>query len=111
MIKNVPEPMTFPVHGVSPDPEFYRMIRETNLGGWPPASKFHDIPYPFGSLPGYLTSAGVIPPVNDDVIHGYIWSVEHKKYIIHAAVPGGRKDNNVKKVSAAVKKKKFKRRK
>ena len=84
MIKNIPEPGSFPVHGVSEDPDFYKMIREHNLEGWPPASQFHNTPYPFGHKQGYYTSAGVIPPVFDDVIHGYIWSEEDKRFVIHA---------------------------
>ena len=84
MIKNIPEPGSFPVHGVSEDPDFYKMIREHNLEGWPPASQFHNAPYPFGHKQGYYTSAGVIPPVFDDVIHGYIWSEEDKRFVIHA---------------------------
>ena len=92
LIKNVPEPLLYPVHGVSPDPEFYKMIRENNLGGWPPASQFHDT-YPFGTKHGYYTSAGVIPPVFGDVIHGYVWSEEDKRYVIHAKVGSERKKN------------------
>ena len=85
MIKNIPEPGAFPVHGVSEDPDFYKMIRKDNLGGWPPASKFHNAPYPFGYKYGYYTSAGVIPPIFGEVIHGYIWSEEDKKFVIHAS--------------------------
>ena len=40
---------------------------------------------PFGSLPGYLTDAGVIhPDSNTDPVYGYVWSAPLAEYILHA---------------------------
>ena len=46
MIKNIPDPFTFPVHGVSDDPEFYRVDEKAVKDGYTP-SKFH-LSCPFG---------------------------------------------------------------
>ena len=40
---------------------------------------------PFGTLPGYLTDAGVVhPDSNPEVINGYVWSPSCRQYILHA---------------------------
>ena len=73
--KNLPEPAKFPVSGVSPDPEFYQPTCT-----WHKGTKFtqHE---PFGTLPGLMTSLGVVTMPTEPV-HGYVWTGD--SWVIHA---------------------------
>ena len=106
MIKNVPAPFTYPVHGVSKDPEFYKIDEKKASEGYIP-SKFH-LSCPFGYKWGYETNCGVISTGCDQVLHGYAWSEDERRFILAAKFPNERK-NSRKKVMAANSNKKPKR--
>ena len=93
LISHIPDPTPQPVHGVHQDPAFYesKEVLKPHVPGTYPKrhtmivpSRFRDKD-PFGSLPGYLTDAGVIhPDSNTDPVYGYVWSAPLAKYILHA---------------------------
>ena len=72
-IDNIPKPNRYPVLGVSPDPDFYHKWYQTG-DPYKRSQKFLD-PAPFGSLFGYETDIGIVPP-STEPIHGYVWSEE-----------------------------------
>ena len=106
MIKNIPDPWSFPIHGVSNDPEFYKYDEKKAKNGYTP-SLFH-FPAPFGCTMGHLTDCGVIPPTCDQVLHGYAWSEDARQFVLHAQFPSEKK-NPRKKVMTANSNKKPKR--
>ena len=93
LISSIPDPTPQAVHGVHQDPAFYesKEVLKPHVPGTypkrhtmlaPPRFKEKN---PFGSLPGYLTDAGVIhPDSNTDPVYGYVWSAPLAKYILHA---------------------------
>ena len=85
-IDNIPKPSLFPVHGVSPDPDFYHKWYPSNEP-YKKIQKFRE-PYPFGAEYGYDTNVGVVLP-SSDPIHGYIW-VKGEGWKLHAVKPGER---------------------
>ena len=76
----LPSPEKFPVHGVSQDPCMYTLTtcRVTNTTH----SKWTSM-IPFGTLPGYMTSQGVVA-VPSQPVQGYLYSVELDKWVIAA---------------------------
>ena len=84
-INNIPKPNRYPVLGVSPDPDFYHKWYQTG-DPYKRSQKFLD-PAPFGSLFGYETDIGIVPPPTDPV-HGYIWSERYGSFVLHAVMPG-----------------------
>ena len=84
-IENIPKPSSFPIHGVSPDPDFYHKLARGE------GEYSHKIFYrfnrhsPFGSDYGYETHIGIVPPPTDPV-HGYIWCEGSWK--LYAVKPG-----------------------
>ena len=90
LISHIPDPSPQPVHGVHEDPDFYesKIVREMRPSGHcvpevKPSLFYRD--NPFGTLPGYLTDAGVVhPDSNPEVINGYVWSPSCRQYILHA---------------------------
>ena len=65
MIKNIPCPFTYPVHGVSNDPEFYKVDEKKASEGFIHC-KFQSS-FPFGYKWGYETNCGVISTGCDQV--------------------------------------------
>ena len=83
-IENVPKPSLFPVHGVSPDPDFYHKWYDSNEP-YKKIQKFRQ-PYPFGAEYGYETNVGVVLPSTEPV-HGYIWC-RGEGWKLYAVKPG-----------------------
>ena len=81
----LPNPEQCPIHSCSPDPEFYLDRNDPS---------FHcnyNFDYlasqngrPFGALPGYKTSLGIVA-VPSTPVGGYVYCQEVKKWVIHAA--------------------------
>ena len=91
-IENIPKPTYFPIHGVSPDPDFYHK--------WYPSAEPYkrDLkflkPNPFGGAYGYQTNIGIVPPPTDP-IHGYIWTEQYGgTFVLHAVKPGEGRSTN-----------------
>ena len=93
MIANIPDPTPQPVHGVHQDPAFYepKEVLKPHVPGTYPKRHTMSVPpkfrekNPFGTLPGYLTDAGVVHPnSNTQLVHGYVWSPSCNQYILHA---------------------------
>ena len=93
MIANIPDPTPQPVHGVHQDPAFYesKEVLKPHVPGTYPKRHTMSVPSkfreqnPFGTLPGYLTDAGVVhPDSNPQQVHGYVWSPSCQQYILHA---------------------------
>ena len=106
LISNIPDPTPQAVHGVHQDPAFYesKEVLKPHVPGTYPKRHTMSVPprfkekNPFGTLPGYLTDAGVIHPhSNTQMVHGYVWSPSMYKYILHAEFQRPEKEN-VKKV-------------
>ena len=106
LIGHIPDPEPQPVHGVHQDPAFYesKEVLKPHVPGTYPKRHTMSVPprfkekNPFGTLPGYLTDAGVIHPhSNTQMVHGYVWSPSMYKYILHAEFQRPEKEN-VKKV-------------
>ena len=106
LISHIPDPTPQPVLGCHQDAAFYesKEVLKPHVPGTYPKrhtmvmpSKFKE-KNPFGTLPGYLTDAGVIHPhSNTQMVHGYVWSPSLYKYILHAEFQCPEKEN-VKKV-------------
>ena len=87
MIKNVPAPFTHPVHGVSDNPEFYEVDEKKDYT----TSKFH-LSFPFGYKWGYETNCGIIATGCDQVLHGYAWLEDERRFILATEFPNKRKN-------------------
>ena len=107
MIKNISSPFTYPVHGVSNDPEFYKVDEKKASEGFIPC-RFQSS-FPFGYKWGYETNCGVISTGCDQVLHGYAWLEDERRFILAAEFPNKRK-NARKKVMEGNSNKKLKRR-
>ena len=81
-IENIPKPNSYPVLGVSQDPDFYHKRYDR---GDP--TKCFLSSYPHGALSGYETNIGIVAPPTEPV-HGYIWSDRYRSYVLHAVRPG-----------------------
>ena len=77
---SLPNPAHFPIHSASQDPNLY-LERE----GYYSTSKaeFDVSEAPFGTIPGYKTTKGVVP-VPDQPVGGYIYCLETNGWLIHA---------------------------
>ena len=93
LISNIPDPTPQAVHGVHQDPAFYesKEVLKPHVPGTYPKRHTMSVPprfrekNPFGTLPGYLTDAGVVhPDSNPQQVHGYVWSPSCQQYILHA---------------------------
>ena len=80
-IENIPKPNSYPVLGVSQDPDFYHKRYDR---GDP--TKCFLSSYPHGALSGYETNLGIVAPPKEP-IHGYIWSDRYRSYVLHAVLP------------------------
>ena len=80
-IENIPKPNSYPVLGVSQDPDFYHKRYDR---GDP--TKCFLSSYPHGALSGYETNLGIVAPPKEP-IHGYIWSDRFRSYVLHAVLP------------------------
>ena len=83
----LPNPELCPVHSCSQDPEFYQEKREYRNGSVFPTitepeflRKDRD---PFGALPGYKTSLGVVS-VPTTPVGGYVYCPDVKKWVLYA---------------------------
>jgi len=92
---SLPNPEQCPVHSCSPDPEFYvdrdSSLFRCNYNFGYLASQYGK---PFGTLPGYKTSLGVVA-VPTMPVGGYVYCPVSRKWVIHAetrlpASTGGR---------------------
>ena len=80
-IENIPKPNSFPVLGVSQDPDFYH--KRYDRGD---STKSFLSSFPHGSLCGYETDIGIVAPPTEP-IHGYIWSDHYTSFVLHAVKP------------------------
>ena len=78
-IGNIPKPDSFPVLGVSQDPDFYHKRYERD-----DTTKHFLKSFPHGALYGYETDIGIVAPPTDP-IHGYI--LRRGSWILHAVKP------------------------
>ena len=79
----LPNPELCPVHSCSQDPSFYQEEREYRFGSLEVSdSKFVNLTRqcgrPFGGLPGYLTSRGVVA-IPTTPVGGYVYCPDAKK--------------------------------
>ena len=82
----LPNPKLYPVYGCSPDPAFYeRKPKEVWSPGGPDYSLFES-QNPFGTLPGYHTSLGVVD-VPATPVGGYVYQPE-SGWVLHATQGG-----------------------
>merc|ERR1719431_2164052 len=86
----LPNPELCPVYSRSQDPEFYQEKREYWHGSKIPTvrdSEFLSLSRqygrPFGGLPGYRTSLGVVA-IPTTPVGGYVYSPEVKKWVLYA---------------------------
>ena len=89
----LPNPEAFPVLSASKEPEFYQM--QKGLYNSKESSKFSSLEKPFGTLPGYKTTEGVVQ-VPTNPVYGHIYCPVACKWLLHASLnpvggrPGGR---------------------
>ena len=87
---NVPKPTSYPVHGVSNDPDFYSKIVKLDYidywGNQRTLESSFKKKAPFGSLYGYQTNEGIVP-VPDVPVHGHVWSDHLHDWVLHAVFP------------------------
>ena len=69
--RNLPKPEAFPVHGCSPDSNFYEDAHILHEGRYEKA-KF-DLASPFGTKAGFETNLGIVS-IPDTPLHGYIYA-------------------------------------
>ena len=79
---NLPKPEACPVHGVAQDPDFYRV--KTSPFEDHTTYSLHRSKHPFGSLPGYHTTAGVVT-VPTTPVNGWVYSEELKRWVLYAS--------------------------
>ena len=88
---NLPKPQDIPLHGCHKDPNNYR--------------SWHESSYPFGSVPGFKTSLGIICcDAITEPIHGFIYNKEMGGWVIHANYNNKEKDVNFNKLKQVNKK-------
>ena len=97
-IRNIPEPVFYPVLGCSQDPDFYRqegMLTNPERNYYNKSLENRNYRYPHGGIYGYDTDVGIVP-VPDEPIHGHVWKNGHEirnrndgKWIVHAEVDDG----------------------
>ena len=97
-IRNIPEPVFYPVLGCSQDPDFYRqegMLTNPERNFYNKSLENKNYRYPHGGIYGYDTDVGIVP-VPDEPIHGHVWKNGHEirnrndgKWIVHAEVDDG----------------------
>ena len=87
---SLPNPELCPVYSCSQDPEFYLEKREYRNGSVIPTvsdpeflRKTRDNGRPFGGLPGYKTSLGVVA-VPTTPVGGYVYCPDSKKWVLYA---------------------------
>ena len=78
----LPHPEAFPVLSASKDPEDYQM--QEGLYKKTEPSKFSSSEEPFGTLPGYRTTEGVVQ-VPRNPTQGYIYCLKAHKWLLHAS--------------------------
>ena len=86
-LANLPKPQRYAVHGCEPDPNFYEKKKVDMGGGTHYLRSDYEgaMPYPYGSLPGFRTQAGIIAPFSHgEVVSGYIWSPDDEAWVLHA---------------------------
>ena len=86
----LPNPEPCPVYSCSQDPEFYQEKREYRNGSVIPTvsepeflRKTRDNARPFGALPGYRTSLGVVA-VPTAPVGGYVYCPDAKRWVLFA---------------------------
>ena len=84
----LPNPDLCPVYSCSQDPSFYQEEREYRFGSLKVSdSKFVSLTRqygrPFGGLPGYLTSRGVVA-IPTTPVGGYVYCPDAKKWVLYA---------------------------
>ena len=86
----LPNPELCPVYSCSQDPEFYLEKREYRNGSVIPTvsdpeflRKTRDNGRPFGGLPGYKTSLGVVA-IPTTPVGGYVYCPDAKKWVLFA---------------------------
>ena len=80
----LPNPEPCPVHSCSPDPEFY-VDRDNLISRAKRDFNYFSSQYsnPFGTLPGYKTSLGVVA-VPTTPVGGYVYCPDAKKWVLFA---------------------------
>ena len=89
-LANIPKPTSYPIHGVSNDPDFYTKIVKTDYfdyyGNQRTFESNFKMKAPFGSLYGYQTNEGIVPvPITP--VNGHVWSDHLHDWILHAVYP------------------------
>ena len=88
-IRPLPRPASFPMSGCPSNSDFYTK-REIHMNN----CQKPDCPTcvsPFGSLPGFETTRGIVAPPKDPIHGGYVYDGGHgknTKYILLASAPG-----------------------
>ena len=108
-LANLPKPQRYAVHGCEPDPNFYEK-KSVNYGSgtnYLRSDYEGAMPYPYGSLPGFRTQAGIIAPYSHgEVVSGYTWSPDDEAWVLHARIKGKAPNAGSRKVNKEDKKKK-----
>ena len=77
MLNRLPDVIKAPIHSCSEDEKFYTKVvcqfYATKYVQTPTPQTQHQVPNPFGSLPGIETDLGIIPPPTE-AIYGYVYS-------------------------------------
>ena len=90
----LPSPESCPLYSCSQDPDFYENYI-ADPGNDRLANKFVER-HPFGSLPGFVTTLGVVA-VPKNPVGGYVYCPDEKRWLIHATTPttGGRSGSSI----------------
>ena len=85
MLRNLPIPVKYSMHGCAQSPEFYTSTKDVeHYGGQTLNTKLvFESGQPFGSHYGFWTSQGVLAPP-EEAVHGYHCSPETGTWIISA---------------------------
>ena len=87
---NVPKPTSFPIHGVSNDPDFYTKVVKTDYYDYYGNQRTYESNFkmkaPFGSIYGYQTNEGIVP-VPTLPVNGHVWSDHLHDWVLHAVPP------------------------
>ena len=78
----LPNPVAFPVLSASKDPRLYQMRK--GLYNTTNPSKFSSHENPFGTLPGYKTTQGVVQ-VLELPVQGYLYCPKTRSWLLHAS--------------------------
>ena len=72
-LSNLPSPQDIPVYGCSKDQDLYK-------------TRWYSTKHPFGSIPGFRTSLGVISLDKiKEPIHGHVYDPDYGGWVIHAS--------------------------